>query len=349
MTAKPPTGTRPHTHPFRRAVLRGFAVILPPLLTVVIFVWIGSTVNQYVLQPVTAGVREMLVLVASDIQRVDQPATGTLPRQRYFDDRLYQILPSNDDAETRQYVPVHVYRRVANQLHGDENMPASGRAVYRQYVNLRFLQPQYVIPMFVCVFVLILYLLGKFLAAGIGRFFLISFERVVNRLPLIRNVYGSVKQVTDFVFSESQVEYTRVVALEYPRKGVWSLGLVTGESMLDISSAANEPVLSVLIPSSPMPVTGYTITIKKSEALDLNLTIDQAFQFVVSCGVVVPAHQMQIRGSSQPNDEAAGSSQLEDTKNVSRLPPPESGNGDDQSDRTDSGKAGDSARPVADT
>ena len=62
--------------------------------------------------------------------------------------------------------------------------------------------------------------------------------------------------------------------------------------MLDIASAANEPVLSVLIPTSPAPFTGYTITIKRSEALDLNITIDQAFQFIVSCGVVVAPQQI---------------------------------------------------------
>ena len=89
------------------------------------------------------------------------------------------------------------------------------------------------------------------------------------------------------------MQYSRVVAVEYPRKGIWSLGLVTGESMLDIRSAANEPILSVLIPTSPMPVTGYTVTIRKSEALDLNITIDQAFQFIVSCGVVIPPQQLQ--------------------------------------------------------
>src|SRR6056297_2212420 len=61
--------------------------------------------------------------------------------------------------------------------------------------------------------------------------------------------------------------------------------------MLDISAASNEPMLSVLMPTSPMPMTGFTVTVRKSEALDLNITIDQAIQFVVSCGVVVPANQ----------------------------------------------------------
>jgi len=160
------------------------------------------------------------------------------------------------------------------------------------FVERRYLRRYTVIPIFLCVFLMGLYLLGKFLAAGVGRFFWMQFERVINQLPLVRNVYSSVKQVTDFMFSEREIEYTRVVAVEYPRKGIWSIAMVTGEGMLDIRCAANEPVLSVLVPTSPMPFTGFTVTVKKSETVDLNITIDQAFQFIVSCGVVVPTQQI---------------------------------------------------------
>ena len=153
-----------------------------------------------------------------------------------------------------------------------------------------------------------MYLLGKFLAARIGRMAVAGLDKVIEQLPLIRNVYGSVKQITDFIFSGTNVEYTRVVAIEYPRKGIWSLGLVTGESMLDIASVANEPVLSVLIPTSPAPFTGYTVTIKKSEAIDLDISIDQAVQFIVSCGVVIAPQQLQnlVDRSDTEEAEAAG-------------------------------------------
>jgi len=150
------------------------------------------------------------------------------------------------------------------------------------------------------VFVLVLYLLGKFLAIGIGRFFWGLFERGIGSLPLVRNVYSSVKQVTDLMFNEHELEYTRIVAVEFPSKGIWSIGFVTGESLNDIRAAANEPVLAVLIPYSPLPITGATITVRKSETIDLNITVDQAFQFVVSCGVVVPPHQMFSRTKQPP-------------------------------------------------
>jgi uncharacterized membrane protein len=105
------------------------------------------------------------------------------------------------------------------------------------------------------------------------------------------------------MFNEREIEYTRVVAVEYPRKGIWSLAFVTGESMLDIACAANEPVLAVLIPTSPMPFTGFTITVKKSETVDLNITMEQALQFIVSCGVVVPPAQLHQGLSLQQRAE----------------------------------------------
>ena len=101
-------------------------------------------------------------------------------------------------------------------------------------------------------------------------------------------------------------EFNRVVAVEYPRKGIWSVGFVTGESMLDIHGAANEPMVSVLMPTSPMPATGFTVSVKKSETVDLNITIDQAIQFVVSCGVVVPMQQM-VKLSARPKPGAVSS------------------------------------------
>lgn len=273
--------------PFRRAVLRGLAVLLPPLLTIVIFVWVGNTVANYLLAPMETTARRILIAhYQSQIL-----AAQTIPAERVVEgrarlgDRVYQQTADG------QFVPAEDYDYVRQQL-GAQAMPDTATGVYQLFVDTKFLQPHVVIPFFLCVFLLVLYLLGKFLAAGVGRFFWMQFERLINRLPLIRNVYSSVKQVTDFLFSEREIEYTRVVAVEYPRKGIWTLAMVTGESLLDIRSAANEPVLSVLVPTSPMPFTGFTVTVKKSETIDLNITIDQAFQFIVSCGVVVPPQQV---------------------------------------------------------
>ena len=257
-------GKRRPLDPFRRAVIRGLGVLLPPLLTIVIFVWIGNTVANYLLGPMESGARRVLVnhyqkrILPSDSIPEEQLTDGKAP----LGDVLYQQTTDG------RFVPAEDYEYVKQAL---EPLPVPDNAnkVYRDFVDRKFLQPHVVIPLFLCVFLLVLYLLGRFLAAGVGRFFLMQIERIINRLPVIRNVYSSVKQVTDFLFSEREIEYTRVVAIEYPRKGIWTIAMVTGESLLDIRCAANEPVLSVLVPTSPMPFTGFTVTVKKSETIDL--------------------------------------------------------------------------------
>ena len=143
------------------------------------------------------------------------------------------------------------------------------------------------------VFILVLYLLGKSMAAGLGRFFWGRFESVIQRLPLVRSVYSAVKQVTDFFFSEQQMKFTRVVAVEYPRLGMWSIAFVTSEGFQDIRAATNDPVVGVFIPTSPMPMTGYALTVRKREVIDLRMSIDEAIQFVVSCGLVIPAKDLE--------------------------------------------------------
>ncbi len=276
--------------PFLRAVLRGLGVVLPPVLTIVSFVWVGSTVQHYVLDPVTDLAGNVLAQSLADV------------RQQLHDDAklldkvagIYEIDGEKfRQIDPHQYVPDEVYKAVLKKNRAGRPMPDSGEELYRLYVEIHFLQPYVVMPLSILLFIVAMYLLGRFMAAGIGRVFWNLLERGIHRLPLVRNVYSSVKQVTDFMFSESDIEYTRVVALEYPRKGIWSIGFVTSDGMLDIRAAANEAVVSVIIPSSPMPVTGYTVTVKKSETIDLNITVDQAFQYIISCGVVVPSAQMQ--------------------------------------------------------
>lgn len=287
-------------HPFRLAVLRGLAVMLPPLLTIVILLWVWNTVQDYVLVPVETGVRHAITWVIADThdfrpgEAHDEPALSQQagkPVVRLGEEYYVQV--AND-----QWLPLAIYRRVA--ANPGPQLPATAEAIYHRFVDITYLRRYLVVPLFLSVFILFLYLLGKFLAAGIGRLAWSQVELLIHRLPVIRNVYGSVKQVTDFVFSEQEIAYTRVVAVEYPRTGIWSLGFVTSEGIPDIRAAANEPVLSVLIPTSPMPATGFTVTVRKSEAVDLNMTLDQAFQYIMSCGVIVPPASMERRQPEAP-------------------------------------------------
>ena len=274
-------------HPFRTAVLRGLAVLLPPLLTVVILVWVINTTRLYVLEPVNTGVRESLVWLLSGEIREELPMVDPTKRTTVAaDGRPYYRV---DDGS---FVPLAVYERVKHGL-VDEPMPQTGKGVYQRYVDLTYLRPYYAIPCFLAIFTLLVYLLGKLIAVGIGGFLGEKLERVIHRLPLIRSVYAAVKQVSDFFLQEKPSKFTRVVAVEYPRHGMWSMAFVTSEGLLAVRAAANEPVLGIFIPTSPMPMTGYALTVLRREVVDLNITVDQAIQFIVSCGLVIPPQDLE--------------------------------------------------------
>jgi uncharacterized membrane protein len=297
---------------------------MPPLLTIVLFIWAWTTIDGYVLKPIENLVAWTACSIKSDV-RPEIPADAKPDMVTVIDSqgrrvppeiieqfaghagqivrlaplRGWQVLSFTYRGTTYvpitggKWIPKYVYDEVKENPGGLKVETAGPKEIFNRYVRIKYLKRWITIPTFLVVFVTFLYLFGKFIAAGMGRMFWNGVEGLIHRLPVIRNVYSSVKQVTDFVFSEREIEYTRVVAVQYPRKGIWSVGFVTGESMLDIRSAANEPVLSVLMPTSPMPATGFTITVRKSETIDLDITIDQAIQFVISCGVVVPAQQQQ--------------------------------------------------------
>ncbi len=136
-----------------------------------------------------------------------------------------------------------------------------------------------------------IYFFGKFIASFVGRAVWRLTEHTFLRLPIIKQIYPYIKQVTDFLLSERKVKFTRVVAVEYPRKGIWSLGLVTGAGMKTLKEAQAEDLLTVFIPSSPTPVTGYTITVKRDDVIDISMTFDEALRFTVSGGVIMPSRE----------------------------------------------------------
>ncbi|MGM0489494.1 MAG: DUF502 domain-containing protein [Planctomycetota bacterium] len=324
--------------PFRRAILRGLGVVMPPLLTLVLFIWAWTTIDGYVLRPTEYGLREVVVFVSmqknirreipqdanpSDIEVRDRQGDSVPPEEVMnvagAVDRIPLVAERHSwriesfEYDGTHYVPAPDGRWIAKHVLDlvSENpgqlrlSSASSRAIYERFVKVRYLPRWRTIPVFLLFFTALLYLLGRFIAAGVGRIVVANVEALIHRLPVVRNVYSSVKQVTDFIFSEREIEFNRVVAVQYPSKGIWSLGFVTGESMLDIRSAVNEPVVSVLMPTSPMPVTGFTITVCKSETIDLDITVDQAIQFTVSCGVVVPLQQQQTETSTRISEAIA--------------------------------------------
>ena len=276
---------------FRGAILRGLGVVLPPLLTIVVLIWAWNAISNYVLRPMETGVRHGVVWAISDIRKEVPQGASTSAGSRLLDGFTFEGTSYIPDPTKRRFLPEYVVRYVDENLdrYGPyESAPATANAYWHRYVELRYLPRSFIVPLFLLVFLTVLYFFGRVFAHGIGRWFVTSTEAGINRIPIVNKVYGSVKQVTDFAFSEREIEFNRVVVVEYPRKGIWSIGFVTGNGITEIANIAGEPMLAVLMPTSPMPMTGFTIQVPRSQAVDLVLTIDEAIQFIVSCGVVAP-------------------------------------------------------------
>ena len=295
---------------FRRAILRGLGVVLPPLLTIVVLIWAWNTIESYVLRPIESGVRHSVVWYVQDIKEA-VPA-GALPLAS-GEKRLSGFTFEGDrytpDPTGRRWFPEYVKKLVderAEYFGPYAPPPATASAYWHRYVELEYMPRKIVVPVFLLIFTTVLYFLGRLFTFGLGSWIVHTFDQAILRIPVVNKVYGGVKQVTDFAFSERDIEFNRVVAIQYPREGIWSLGFVTGNSMSEIADATGEPMLSVLMATSPMPMTGFTVTIRRSEAIDLDITIDEAIQFIVSCGVVVPANQrMEAAANSKTVDAKA--------------------------------------------
>ncbi|MGW8257280.1 MAG: DUF502 domain-containing protein [Thermoguttaceae bacterium] len=269
------------SRPFRAAVFRGLGAFLPPLMTVLILIWVINTTRYYILAPLNYAAQEGLVWLMADI-RSDVPQAKPSDQTATINGYVYHQLANHT------WIPNEVYKDVLTAV-GADALPTNGEDFYRSYVELQVLRPYYAIPFFLALFISLLYLLGKFMTVDVGGYFTNLFESGIRRLPLVRNVYSAAKQISDFIFSSREFEFTRIVAVEFPRRGIWQLGFVTGEGLPEVRSAVADPILTVLVPYSPLPVTGCTITVRKSECIDLNITFDQACEYIVSCGVVAPS------------------------------------------------------------
>ncbi|UCE92965.1 MAG: DUF502 domain-containing protein [Flavobacteriaceae bacterium] len=139
--------------------------------------------------------------------------------------------------------------------------------------------------------------LGAFLASVMGRTIWRIIERALMNAPLIKKVYPYIKQVTDFLLTKKDLTFSKVVAFEYPRKSTWSIGLVTGSGLKKVVHTVSDEFLTVFVPTSPTPFTGYVIMVPKTETIELDMTIEEALRFVISGGVITPADRIAFEAS----------------------------------------------------
>ena len=176
----------------------------------------------------------------------------------------------------------------------------------------------------VIVMLLGLLLTGVFATNIFGQWWLRQGHRLLNKIPIVKSIYSSVKQVSDTLFSSSGNAFRQAVLVEYPRRGSWTIAFVTGKPGGEAGHHLRGEYLSVYVPTTPNPTSGFFLMVPQSEVVNLSMSVDEALKYVISMGVVAPPMQvvagaparLPVRG--EPRDavaEAASGSAVEAARN----------------------------------
>lgn len=134
---------------------------------------------------------------------------------------------------------------------------------------------------------LVLLVTGVLVTNLIGRSLVVWGEELLNRIPVVRSVYGGVKSFAESVFSQSN-SFRKVVMIEYPRVGVWSIGFMTAEDVPEVSERTGEPHACVYLSAALNATAGYLVLVPKRQVVELEMSVDAAMKMIITCGVVVP-------------------------------------------------------------
>ena len=137
---------------------------------------------------------------------------------------------------------------------------------------------------------ILIFLVGFFATYIIGAQLFKFGEELLFRVPIVKSIYSAVKQINDVLFMQKTAEeFRRACIVEYPRKGIWSVGFVTSDVAAEIEAKAKEKMINVFVPNTPTPATGFLIMVPARDVILLETKIEDAFKYVVSGGVLKPA------------------------------------------------------------
>ncbi len=143
----------------------------------------------------------------------------------------------------------------------------------------------------------ILLIVGAFASNFAGRKLVSLGDSLVTRIPVVRSIYSSVKQVSDTLFSESGNAFRTAVLVQWPRDGVWTVAFITGQPSGEVAGYLRDEFVSVYVPTTPNPTSGYFVLMRKSDCVELDMSIDAALKYIVSMGVVAPPDPVALEAA----------------------------------------------------
>jgi len=141
----------------------------------------------------------------------------------------------------------------------------------------------------VVVLIVGLLLTGVFAANIFGQWWLRQWNRLLHKIPIVKSIYSSVKQVSDTLFSSSGEAFREAVLVQYPRQGSWTIAFVTGKPGGEVAAMLPGEYVSVYVPTTPNPTSGFFLMMPKADVVELRMSVDEALKYVISMGVVAPA------------------------------------------------------------
>jgi len=145
---------------------------------------------------------------------------------------------------------------------------------------------------------LVLWLTGLFVANIFGQWFVRQWDRLLHKIPIVKSIYSSVKQVSDTLFSSSGNAFREAVLVQYPRPGSWTIAFVTGQPSGEVAGHLGAPHVSVYVPTTPNPTSGFFLMMPRADVVPLAMSVDEALKYIISMGVVAPPPHVPPRAAA---------------------------------------------------
>ena len=138
------------------------------------------------------------------------------------------------------------------------------------------------------ILVLALMLTGAMTAGFMGRVWMRFTERLLARMPVIRNIYSAVKQIFETVLADKSAAFREAVLVEYPRRGIWAIAFITGRTEGEVQNITEEECINIFLPTTPNPTSGFLLFVPKKDLISLSMTVEEAIKMVISGGIITP-------------------------------------------------------------
>ena len=136
---------------------------------------------------------------------------------------------------------------------------------------------------------LVVFITGIMTANIIGQKLLVFWEGVLWRIPVVKSIYWSIKQVSDTIFSDKGEAFRKALLVQYPREGAWTIAFMTGQPGGDVANHLKGDYISVYVPTTPNPTSGFFLMMPKDDVIELDMSVDEALKYIISMGVVSPS------------------------------------------------------------